>query len=130
MVRFVNFETLALEIHATKAGFEIIKPARCRGTSGVDHKFSLVASEGGHVYAFDLCQDVGEVEVIRAYLKKIDTGANVTLVCLKGRPNEEGSKLAKGYDIRVLTPADIEPFFDPDSIEVLGHEKPESQRLA
>ena len=118
----MNFESLALEIHATKAGFEVIKPPRCRGTSGVDHRFSFVASDGKHVYAFDLCQDVGEVEVIRAFLKKIDTGTNVSLVCLRGRPSEEGLNLAKSYDLRILTPADIEPFFDAVRLTVIHDE--------
>ena len=129
-VGLVNFENLALEIHATKAGFEVIKPPRYKGTSGVEHRFSFVASDGRHVYAFDLCQDVGEVEVIRAFLKKIDTGTHVSLVCLRGRPSEEGLKLAKSYDLRILTPADIEPFFDPEAIEVATFEEAGSRRFA
>ena len=106
------FEGLALEIFATKEGFEIIKPAVVRGTSGVDHRFSFLAAKDGRMCGVDMCQEVGQVEVLRAFLKEIDTGATVTLVCLRGKPSDEGKRLAEEYGFRIITPADIGPFFE------------------
>jgi len=108
----VYFENLVLEIYATKAGLEVIKPARCQGTSGIEHRFSFLTSEGPRMYAFDVYPEVGEVEVIRTYLKRMDTGAETFLVCLKGRPTAAGSRLASEYGLRVLGPADVEVVFD------------------
>ena len=113
----MHFETLALEIHSSMAGWEVIKPPRCTGISGVEHRFSFLASKRGELHGFDLCQDVGEVEVLKAFVKEMDTKANVFLVCLKGRPTEKGSALANEYGIKVLSPADIGSFFDTQIAE-------------
>jgi hypothetical protein len=38
---------------------------------------------------------VGKVEVLKAFIKEMDSRATVFLVCLRGRPSEDGLKLAK-----------------------------------
>jgi len=125
----VYFEVLALEIYATKEGFEVIKPARLTGTSGVEHRFSFLASKGGRMRGFDLCQEVGKLEVLRAFLKEMDTGATVTLICLRGRPSEEGQRLAEEYGFRILTPADIGSFFEPEAHEAVAARKARAAQL-
>ena len=115
---FVYFETLALEIYASKAGWEVVKPARAMGTSGVDHVFSFLASKDGHMCAIDLYKEVGQIEVLRTFLKEMDTKATVLLVCLSGRQSEEGAKLAKEYGFRILGPGDIQRMFETLEAEV------------
>lgn len=114
------FESLALEIHSTKAGWNVIKPPLCKGISGVVHRFSFLASKGGRLCGFDLCAEVGEAEVLNAFVKEMDSQASVFLVCLKGRPSEGGSKLAKEYGLRILGPADIGSFFDKELTLILS----------
>ncbi len=106
------FETLALEIYAAKAGWEVIKPARAMGTSGVEHKFSFLVTKHGHICAIDLYKEVGQVEVLRTFLKEMDTKATVLLVCLSGRPTAEGMDLAKEYGFRIMGPGDIQSMFE------------------
>jgi len=117
------FEILSLEAYATKAGLEVIKPARVKGRSGVELKFSFLAADKERLYAFELCPEVGQLEVLRTFIKRMDTGVTVTLVCLRGRPSEEGMKLAREYNIRVLSPADIGSFFKRETIGVIAGKK-------
>jgi len=126
----VYFEVLALEVCAAKEGFEVIKPATIRGTSGIEHKFSFLASKNGRMCAFDMYQDVGQVEVLRTFLKEIDTGATVALICLRGRPSDAGQKLAKEYGFRILTPADIETFFEFGASGALAPRKAREAQLS
>ena len=106
------FESLAIEIYSTKAGWEPVKPPRTKGDSGVEHRFSFLGVQGDEGLAFDLCTDVGQVEVLRSYVKQLDTRVKVVMVCLKGRPTEEGLALAKEYGMRILSPAEIGTYFD------------------
>jgi len=106
------FEGLAVEIYATKAGWEAVKPARKRGASSVEHSFSFLAISEGSSCGFDILPEVSEVEVLKAYAKQLDTGVKTYLICLKGKPTQAGADLAKEYGIRILGPADIAPFFD------------------
>ena len=106
------FEGLAIEIYATKAGWEAVKPPRIRGASGVEHRYSFLANNEGRSCGFELSSEVGEVEVLKAYAKQLDTGVKTYLVCLKGKPTQAGADLAKEYGMVVLGPGDIAPFFD------------------
>lgn len=108
----MSFEGLLLEVQARLSGWEVIKPPLCKGISGVEHRFSFLASKEGQLCGFELCGDVGEAEVLKAFVKRRDTRATVFLVCLKGRPSEGGSRLAREYGMRILGPADIESFFE------------------
>ena len=106
------FEGLAVEIYATKAGLESVKPPRKKGASGVEHRFSFLADKEGRLCGFDFFPEVGEVEVLKSYAKQLDTGVKTYLICLKGKPTEGGAALLKEYGMRVLGPAEIAPFFD------------------
>jgi predicted RecB family endonuclease len=105
------YERLALEVGATVAGFDVIKPASIRGASGVEQSFDFVAADGHQMYAFDLCAKIGQVEILRTYVKKMDTGAKTFIVCLSGRPNAETKDLARNYGIDVLSPSDVGNLF-------------------
>jgi len=105
------FETLALEVNAKIAGLEVSKPATLKGKSGTTHRFTFLALEGPSSFGFDICAQVGEVEILRAFVKKLDTGAECMIVSLSGRPNEEAAKMASLYDVKILGPGDVGNFF-------------------
>jgi hypothetical protein len=107
----VYYEELALEVSASIAGLRVVKPPVIRGRSGVEHRFSFMATDEKVNYGFDVWQNVNEVEVLRTFIKKLDTGVQSLIVCLSGRPSLEGKKLAGGYGIEVLTPGDVGNFF-------------------
>jgi len=105
------YEKLALEVGATVAGFNVVKPAAIRGASGIEQRFTFVAADGDEMYGFDVCPEVGQVEILRNYVKKMDTGAKTFVVCLSGRPTLEASVLARNYGIEVLSPSQVGDFF-------------------
>ena len=105
------YEKLALEVGATVAGFDVIKPAIIRGTSGTEHRFTFVAADGPDAYGFDVCSQAGQAEILRSYVKKMDTGAKTFVVCLSGRPDATAKELAKIYGIDVLSPSEVGDFF-------------------
>ena len=105
------YEKLALEVGATVAGLDVVKPAVVRGESGIDQRFAFVAADGAETYAFDIYTDVREVEILRTYVKKMDTGANAFVVCLSGRPDAKAKELARNYGIAVLSPMEVGDFF-------------------
>jgi hypothetical protein len=105
------YEKLALEVGATVAGLTVVKPARITGNSGVEHKFTFVAGECREMYGFDVFPEVGQVEMLRAYVKKMDTDAKVYVICLSGRPNDSAKELAKNYGIEILGPREVGDFF-------------------
>jgi hypothetical protein len=104
-------EKLSLEVEASKLGWYIVKPPRIVGISGIEHTFSFVASSGRVKYAFDVYEEVTEMEVIKSYARKYDTGAVVNLVTTKGVSSPEGQRLAKEYGMTVLKSDEIAPFF-------------------
>ncbi len=105
------YEKLALEVGATVAGLEVVKPPEVRGASGIDQRFTFLASESDEFYAFDVCNEVGEREIIQCYLKKMDTGARTFVVCLSGRPKGKAQEMAKYYGIEILGPKEVGDFF-------------------
>ena len=111
------YEELALEVSASIAGLRVVKPPFMRGESGVEHRFSFVATDESTRYAFDVWQNVSEVEVLRTYIKALDTGAHAIIVCLSGKPTAEGKKLADSYRMDVLTPGDVGNFFSKRIIQ-------------
>jgi hypothetical protein len=106
------YEKLALEVNAAASGLDVIKPAVLKGRSGLDQKFTFVAADGPAMYAFDIYPEVGENEVMRAYVKKIDTGADTFVVCLQGKPTPEAADMARSYGIEVLGPGSVGDFFN------------------
>lgn len=105
------YEKLALEVGATVAGYNVIKPPVVRGRSGVEHRFTFLAAEGSTMLAFDIYPEVGEVEVLRTYVKKMDAGIEAFIVCLSGRPRDRAKELSRVYGIQVLGPREVGDFF-------------------
>ncbi len=114
------YEKLALEVGATVAGYEVVKPPVVKGTSGVDHRFTFIAKEGSKVVSFDVYQEVGEVEILRTYLKKMDTGAEAYVVCLSGTPKGKAKELSDCYGIQILGPREVGEFFTTRIAELIG----------
>jgi hypothetical protein len=125
----VYFEKLALEITATTAGWEVIKPAWCMGTSGVEHRFTFLASDSGHMYGFDLYPEIGEIEVLRTFIKEMDTGASGVLVCLSGKPSGRAQDVAAELGVRILSPAEIGGFFKSEKMLLLNRREAQEPDL-
>lgn len=109
----MKFEGLALEVAAKNAGLLVVKPAVLHGKSGVDHKFDGLVSDGPRFYAFDFYESVTEMDVLRTYIKKYDTGASTSLVCVSGKVTPDARTLASEYGMEVLGPEELGPFFQP-----------------
>lgn len=107
----MEFEKLALEVSATKAGLTPVNPPVLHGDSGVDHRFTLLFTDGRRNYAFDFYDAVTDVEVVRSFAKKFDTRASVNIVCLRGKVTEQARLLAFNYEMKVLSPEALETFF-------------------
>jgi hypothetical protein len=105
-------EKLGLEIQAANRGLAPVKPAATRGASGIVHSFSFVAQGGGVTYCFDIYDDVTEVEVLKTYIKKVDTGYAVNLVSTTGRVSRLGIVLAREYGMAILASGETPAFFD------------------
>ena len=105
------YERLALEVEATLSGLSVVKPAAIRGTSGVEHKFSFVATEGTMTYAFDFYNDLGELDVIRTFIKKMDTGVRTFVVCRSGLVSPKARELSAYYEMEILDSKEAEDFF-------------------
>jgi hypothetical protein len=114
------YEKLALEVGATVAGYEVMKPPVIMGASGVEQRFTFVAVEGSDRYAFDIYNDVGEVEILKTYVKKMDTGAETFVVCLSGRPKEQAKELSENYGIQILGPKEVGDFFTRRIAQLIG----------
>jgi hypothetical protein len=122
------YERLALEINATIAGLDIKKPSVLKGASGVEHRFSFLATDGKRFYGFDISPEVGEVEILRSFVKRIDTNAETYVVCLSGRPSTDAQRMAAKYGISVLTPGQVGDFFSMRVSEMIR--SPEKAALA
>ncbi len=112
-IRLVKFEGLALEVAAKNAGLMIVKPAVLHGKSGVDHKFDGLVSDGPRFYAFDFYESVDEIDVLRTYIKKYDSGASTNMVCTSGKITPNAASLAREYGVEILGPEGLGPFFQP-----------------
>ena len=107
----MEYEKLALEVGAIRAGLSLVRPQVLQGDSGVEHRFDLVFSDGQKNYAFDFYEKVTDVEVVRSYSKKFDTGASVNIVCTGGAVTESARQLAVDYEMRILSSEAAETFF-------------------
>lgn len=104
-------DVLQLEIQADNAGWSRIVPPVLVGTSGVSHRFSALARKGRSLSAFDVLQEVGEKEVLGAYIQAIDTRACVVLVSSSGTVSRDARRLAGEYGVRVILPREIPSYF-------------------
>ena len=111
MSTLVEFEKLAIEVGAAKAGLRSVLPRTVQGESGVVHSFNLLLSDGHRLYAFDIYDSVTPREVVKSYAKELDTGCTVSLVCPAGGTAEEAGALATSYGLRVITPDAAGKFF-------------------
>lgn len=107
----MEFEKLAVEVNAAKAGLTEVDPPTLKGESGVQHRFNLLFSDGNSTYAFDFYERVTEIQVIRSYVKKFDTGSSVGIVCLSGKVTEGAEALAGSYGMSIAGRGEIESFF-------------------
>ena len=107
----MEFEKLALEVSALKAGLKAVNPRVIRGTSGVEHRFDLLFSDGARNYAYDFYESVGEVEVVKSYAKKFDAGCTLSIISPAGRVSDAAKDLALSYNMRLLTPEAATTFF-------------------
>ncbi len=107
----MEFEKLALEVSAAKAGLKPVSPQVLRGDSGIDHKVNLLFTDGARLYGFDFYESVTEIEVVRSFAKKFDCKVSINLVSLSGEVTKGAMALADGYAMKVLSPKAAESFF-------------------
>jgi hypothetical protein len=107
----MDFEKLALEVSAAKAGLKPVSPQVVRGDSGIDHRVTLLFTDGAKLYGFDFYESVTEIEVVRSFAKKFDCKVNINLVSLTGEVTQGAMALANGYAMKVLSPKAAENFF-------------------
>jgi hypothetical protein len=102
-------ERLLLRVSAAEAGWDSVEPPTITGASGVVHRFAFLASRGSLKIGFDVYDEIDEIRVIQSYLKKLDTGASVALVCQRVH-SERASKLAAEYGMAILEPDRAESY--------------------
>ncbi len=74
------------------------------------HSFSIVLSDGHRLYAFDIYDSIGTIEVLKSYTKRLDTGCTVNLVS-PAAASDDVNRLAASYGLRILTPEAAASFF-------------------
>ena len=112
----MEFEKLAVEVEALKAGLAAVTPRVLQGSSGVEHRFDLLFSDGARNYAFDFYDTVTEAEVVMSYAKQFDAGCQVSIVSAPGTVTNEAKQLALSYNMRLLTPEAATTFFALESV--------------
>lgn len=114
----MEFEKLALEVRAHFAGLSVIKPPFVVGSSGVRHRFTFLVSGGPELFAFDLYEQVGVVEVIQTFVKRLDTGATACIINLGGKIDGETLQLASVYGMGIINPEEIRNLFAQKAVPV------------
>ena len=107
----MEFEKLALEVGAIRAGLTPVSPNVQQGNSGVEHRFNLLFTDGSRNYAFDFYETVSDLDVVKSYAKKFDTKTSVSIVCTGGQVTERARSLAASYGMKILNPDETESFF-------------------
>ncbi|MDG6898811.1 MAG: hypothetical protein JRM99_08870 [Nitrososphaerota archaeon] len=116
----MEFEKLALEVSAIKAGLSTVTPGTLKGASGVVHKFDLLFTDGERKYAFDFYGSVADVEVVKSFAKRFDTGCYVSLIAPAGAVTEQAKGLALFYNMRILTPDAAATYFALEKAAPVG----------
>lgn len=111
------YERLSLEIIAAKLHWGIVSPPTLVGRSGITHRFDFVVVDGHGPLAFDIFDRMSETDVIRTFVKKLDTGASAYIICHTEKMSEGAGKLAAEYGLKVLHSDDIESAFRKKVIE-------------
>lgn len=120
------YERLSLEVIAAKQHWQVQSPPVITGRSGVTHHFDFVAMNGGERLVFDICETLSETEVIKSFIKKLDTGASSYIICKDERIAPGASKLAAEYGLRVIHSNSIEATFKARELET----RSQTRRLA
>ena len=107
----MEFEKLALEVSAQKAGLTAVTPRVLRGASGVEHRFDLLFTDGARYYGFDFYSRVTDIEVVTSYAKKFDSGCSVNIICPSDRVTDDARRLAQAYNMRLLSHGAAATFF-------------------
>jgi len=113
----MELERLMVRVAATKAGLQVIDPPVLTGRSGATHVFSFLARDGFQTFAFDFYDKVGEVDLLSSYVKMMDTGVTVNIVCFRGNPTVEAESGARHYRIRILKPGELTKLFEKKMAE-------------
>lgn len=105
------YERLSLEVVAARLQWEVVSPPILRGLSGVTHKFDFVAVDGKEKLVFDIYDRLNETDVIKTFIKKLDTGASAYIICLSDKAEEGAGKLAAEYRLKILPSKGVEYAF-------------------
>jgi hypothetical protein len=85
-------------------GYKIHDGHRVVGKSGVEHVFDIVAeADGGGMHAYVLAEELDELHLLACYLKQLDTGLPITIVC-SSEPSARCRKLAEDYSLKIIVP--------------------------
>ena len=118
----MHFERLSLEVIATKSHWAVADPPTLVGRSGVTHRFDFLAIDGRERLAFDIYEQLAETDVIRTFVKKLDTRATAFIICPGDKVEEGADKLAKEYGLKVLRSESIGSDFRTRKVEPSSHE--------
>lgn len=110
---------------AAKAHWQIVSPPTLTGRSGVTHRFDFVATAGQERLVFDIFERLSETDVIKTYVKKLDTGASAYIIYNAKSMTEGTGRLVSEYDLKVLHSDNIESTFMTKRME----HQPRSRRL-
>ena len=113
----MELEKVALEVAASKAGLNVLKGAVLQGRSGIDHKFAFVASDGVRSFAFDFYNGARDVDVLRTFVKKYDTGIEANIISAGSRPTQAAASLAGEYGMKILGTDSLASFFRPQLVQ-------------
>jgi len=97
----VSLERLLLEVTAKNAGLEVRQPSVAEGFSGVSHRFTLLVSSGTTTCGIDHYDQLDEIGVLGAFIKRLDTGIPVVLITNK-KAGDLAIMLANEYGIEIL----------------------------
>jgi len=73
--------------------------------------------DGQDSRVFDIYEQLNETDIIKTYIKKLDTGATAYVICLTGKMTEGASKLVSEYGLEVLRSDNIESDFRAKEIQ-------------
>lgn len=116
-IRTLPISEFLKEFHglARKFCYDVITPPALKGKSGIVHSFSLLLASKGKLAGVDIHEIVGEVEVLKTYVKKLDTGVSAFLVSTNGNPALETRALSEAYDVRIFTRSELDEMLNANA---------------
>ncbi len=76
-----------------------------------------MAMNGQERLAFDICERLSETDVIKTFIKKLDTGVSAYIICLSEKMAEGAGKLATEYGLKILHSNSLESAFRTRELE-------------